>query len=145
MPDSKAADLARVRALIINSSGLQKRIANRFPDAEDFKDDAKLMPIHMALLGLYEHEDKARPSLAALLSFTEDADNEPIDTNWKTWRLEDQKKSPLFREIVYIYKKLADQRRGLPKETPKLIDQKDESMIGHHSYGQPILGEQPSW
>jgi hypothetical protein len=61
-------------------------------------------PIHVALLGLYGHKDKARPSLAALLSFIEDADNEPTDTNWKTWRLEDQKKSPLFREIVYIYK-----------------------------------------
>lgn len=126
MPDSKAADLARVRALIINSSDSQKQIANRFPDAEDFKDDAKLTPIHVALLGLYEHDDQARPSLAALLSFIEDADSEPTDTNWKTWRLEDQKESPLFRERVYIYKKLADQRRGRPKETPKLIDQKDE-------------------
>jgi ankyrin repeat protein len=46
-----AAHLARVRALIIGASDIQKEIASQFSGAESFQDDHELTPIHIAVLG----------------------------------------------------------------------------------------------
>ena len=122
----KPADLARVRALVVGASDLQKEIANSFPGAEHFKDDYELSPVHVAVLGLYEHHDKARPDLSSLLEFIDDAENAPPETDWKKFKVAERKKSPLLGEIIQTYTERAHKPTGTNATKTHIIDMPDE-------------------
>jgi ankyrin repeat protein len=120
----KPADLARVRALMVGATKVQKEIANLFPSADSFQDDYELSPIHIAVLGLYDHDDKTRPDLCSLFNFIDDAEAAPTGTVWKTFGVEKRKTSPLFRKVVQFYADLTNEPVNF--NATKLIDIPDK-------------------
>ena len=104
----------------------QKEIASRFPGAEDFKDDFNLSPIHVAVLGLYDHEDKTCPDLSSILDFIDEADNVPPDTNWKKYKVSERKKSPLFDDIIKTYASKPRDTDQFTTDKVPMIDKLDE-------------------
>ena len=122
----KPADLARVRALITGASDVQKEIANRFPGAEHFKDDYELTPVHVAVLGLYDHNDKVRPDLPSLLEFIDDAENASTGTDWNTFKVAERKKSPLFGDVIQTYKERARKSANTSATKTHMIDKPDD-------------------
>lgn len=123
--DRKASDLARVRALIVGSSDVCRLIADEFHVAEDFSLDAGLTPILVALLGVYDPEDKERPELRTLLDFVRLMDNNPAGTDWKQRKLDYRNRSPLFREIIADYKASMGSQGSGGKTRLCLIDRPD--------------------
>jgi ankyrin repeat protein len=121
-----AADLAMIRALMIGSSQLQKDIAMLFPGAEDFKDSFELTPVHIAVLGLHDHEDRVRPDLSTILDFIDDAENEPSHTNWKNFRVGEQKKSQLFQDVIRFYAERTHPSADKNKARMNIIDMPDK-------------------
>jgi ankyrin repeat protein len=121
----RPGDLARVRALIFGATDIQKEIASKFPGAESFQDDYELTPIHVAVLGLYDHDDRTRPDLSTILEFIDDAENAPPETDWKKFcSPEERKKSPLFANVVEIYAERA--RSPTSNGAICMIDQPDK-------------------
>lgn len=71
-----------------------------FPNADEFKSDFGLSPVHIAVLDLYDSSQKEKPELGELLDFVDDANNASPGEDWSAWRRKYQGRSSLFTEII---------------------------------------------
>jgi ankyrin repeat protein len=96
-----------------------------FPEIDSYMNDFGFSPIHIAVLGLYEHEDSTRPSLQKLIDFIDDANNEPAGNDWSSWRREDVESSPLYFQIFDAFRSSAAKLSKEEKPIINIIDQRD--------------------
>ena len=61
--NSKPADLAILKSLPVDSDDVEKQIVEVFSRQDDYVSDFEFTPIHIAVLGLYDSQDRERPSL----------------------------------------------------------------------------------
>jgi ankyrin repeat protein len=115
-----------LRALAIDSTDIQKQIMEAFPSIDYYMSDFGFSPIHIAVLGLYEPEDSTRPNLQELIDFIDDANNAPPGNDWTTWRRKDVRLSPLYSQIVEIFRSSATKSSEKRKLIINIIDQRDE-------------------
>lgn len=66
----------------MDASETEKQVASMFPNADDFKSDFDLSPVHVAVLDLYDSSEKEKPELAELLDFVDEANNASQDEDW---------------------------------------------------------------
>jgi ankyrin repeat protein len=92
---------------------------NAFPDIERYIFDFGFSPIHIAMLGRYNSDDALRPSLQSLIDFVDEANNAPLGTDWKTYRRKDAQSSPLYKDLIEIFRAKAE---TLPKYQKPIID-----------------------
>jgi ankyrin repeat protein len=123
----KPADFAILRGMAIDSTDVQKQIMEAFPAGISYyMSDFGFSPIHVAVLGLYEPEDSARPSLQELINFIDDANNAPPGNDWAAWRRKDVRSSPLYSEIVEMFRSSATELSEKEKPIIDIIDQSDK-------------------
>jgi hypothetical protein len=115
----KPADFAILRALAIDATDVQQQLMKTFPAYETYMIDFGFSPIHIAVLEQYEAADATRPTLQKLIDFMDDANNAPAGNNWSVWRRSEVKKSPLYADIVEIFRSAAT---GLSKTKKPIID-----------------------
>ena len=104
----KPADLAILRALAIDSTDTQKKTMNSFPNIDSYVADFGFTPIHIAVLDFYDKADVHRPTLQDLIDFVDDANNAPVGNDWNTWRRFEVGLSPLYAEIVDMFRRAAN-------------------------------------
>jgi ankyrin repeat protein len=75
-----------------------------FDDESDFKYDFDLSPIMCTLLGEYDEDDLERPNLASIIQFAKELCDSPIDYDWNLARREFRDRSPLYLDILAIFK-----------------------------------------
>ncbi len=123
----------------------EKKLVELFDERDSVLVDFEFTPIHTAVLNLYSHDDRERPSLEEYVDFsspnprttdsltnlrliqlTDEANNAPATTNWAQWKLQYRGRSSLFGAILEYFRASAFE---LPKGTKiihNLIDQKDK-------------------
>ena len=60
-----------------------------------------------------------------LIEFVDEANNSPAGTDWAMWKSRYRKRSPLFFEIIEIFRALASEKPKTQKIIHNLLDQKD--------------------
>ena len=60
-----------------------------------------------------------------LIELVDDANNAPAGTDWAKWKLRYRKRSPLFSEIIELFRASASETRKTHKIIHNLLDQKD--------------------
>ena len=60
---SKPADLAILKSLADDATNVEREIVEVFSQRDDYVQDFEFTPIHIAVLHLYDVEDRERPSL----------------------------------------------------------------------------------
>ena len=63
--------------------------------------------------------------LSRLIELADDANNAPAGTDWAKWKFRYRKRSPLFGEIIEIFRALASEKPRTHKIIHNLLDQKD--------------------
>jgi ankyrin repeat protein len=124
--DRKPVDFAILRALAIDSNEVEQQIMKAFPAYETYMIDFGFSSIHNAVLELYDVADNTRPSLQDLLDFVDDANNQPAGNNWSIWRRAEAKTSPLYADIVEMFRTTAGKVSSARKVILDLINQPDE-------------------
>jgi hypothetical protein len=124
--DRKPVDFAILRALAIDSNDVEQQIMKAFPAYEIYMIDFGFSSIHNAVLELYDVADNTRPSLQDLLDFVDDANNQPAGNNWSIWRRAEAKTSPLYADIVEMFRTTAEKVSSARKVILDLINQPDE-------------------
>jgi len=122
--------------MAIDATETRKQIMRAFPNVDDYLADFSFTPIHCAVLGLYEPQDRARPTLKQLLDLVDEANNAPVGTDWSAWKRELARRSendakimasPLAIQIVEMFRTAAEK---LPPTEKKpvldIINQADE-------------------
>ena len=111
----------------VNSSTRQKEITKEFPGSVDFKINFNFTPIHVAVLDEYDAEDLERPSLDDLLNFVDEANNAPAGTDWSMWRRNYRGRSPLYLDIVDMFreKSIEPKQKKPVKVILHMVDQAD--------------------
>ena len=61
--NSKPADLAILKSLADDATHVEREIVEVFSQRDDYVRDFDFTPIHIAVLNLYDPEDRERPSL----------------------------------------------------------------------------------
>lgn len=99
-----------------------------FPNWRSAKYDFDFNPIHIAVLGDYDFQDKKRPDLLTLIDFVDKANNAPPGQKWSVWKRDHQKESPLFGEIIEAFRQeevRLRQRGSSAKPYVEMIDARD--------------------
>ncbi|XXH00572.1 hypothetical protein Hte_006920 [Hypoxylon texense] len=120
------ADFAVLKSIGKDATENEKELLELFGEKDNVLADFEFTPIHTAVLDLYSHDDRERPSLEELIQLTDEANNSPTNTNWSHWKLKYRGRSPLFGAILEYFRASAFE---LPKGTKiihNLIDQKDK-------------------
>ncbi|RYP44901.1 hypothetical protein DL769_011491 [Monosporascus sp. CRB-8-3] len=139
------ADFAVLKSIGKDATENEKKLVELFGEKDNVLSDFEFTPIHTAVLDLYSHDDRERPSLEEyvdnsspnpktvdsltdrrLIQLTDEANNAPATTNWAWWKLKYRGRSPLFGAILEYFRASAFE---LPKGTKiihNLIDQKDK-------------------
>ncbi|KAF2972708.1 hypothetical protein GQX73_g864 [Xylaria multiplex] len=120
------ADFAVLKSIGKDATKNEEKLVELFGEKDNVLADFDFTPIHIAVLDLYSHDDRERPSLKELIQLTDDANNAPATTNWAQWKLRYRGRSPLFGAILEYFRATAFE---LPKGTKvihNLIDQKDK-------------------
>lgn len=60
-----------------------------------------------------------------LIEFVDDANNAPAGTDWAKWKIRYRKKSPLFGQIIELFRASATEKPKTYKVIHNLLDQKD--------------------
>lgn len=60
---SKPVDLAILKSLADDATDVEREIVKVFSQKDDYVSDFDFTPIHIAVLNLYDVEDRERPSL----------------------------------------------------------------------------------
>ena len=63
MMSRKAADLAILNALVGGATEAEQEINKLFAQKDDYLSEFSFTPIHIAVLDLYDPDDRERPSL----------------------------------------------------------------------------------
>lgn len=124
----KAVHLAIFRSLKRDASETEKQLARVFPNADEFKSDFGLSPVHVAVLDLYDSSEKEKPGLAELLDFVDEANNASLDEDWSTWRAKYRERSSLFMEVI---EKFEDPPKNHKRGTQVFRDLKNEPDLTH--------------
>ncbi|MCJ1358222.1 MAG: hypothetical protein MMC33_008221 [Icmadophila ericetorum] len=122
----KPADLAILKSLAADAIHIEREIVEVFSQKDDYIDDFDFTPIHIAVLEIYKPTDRERPTLQQLIEFTDDANNAPAGTDWDKWKLRYQKRSPLYCEIIELFRASTYERPKTYKVINNLIDRKDK-------------------
>ncbi|KAI0531921.1 ankyrin [Xylaria digitata] len=120
------ADFAVLKSIGKDATKNEEKLVELFGEKDNVLADFDFTPIHIAVLDLYSHDDRERPSLEELIQLTDEANNAPATTNWVQWKLKYCGRSPLFGAILEYFRASAFE---LPKRTKvihNLIDQKDK-------------------
>jgi ankyrin repeat protein len=121
--------LAIIRAFNIDSTPLDRERVGAFPHWQDYLLDFEFTPIHRAVLEAYDHDDKDRPALLDLLKLVEKANTALAGQNWVLWKKEYKDRSPLFREIIDLFRREESRLHfHCSKDKPflSLIDEPDQ-------------------
>ncbi|CAF9912195.1 MAG: hypothetical protein ALECFALPRED_007902 [Alectoria fallacina] len=121
----KPADLAILKSLGADSTRVEQEIVEVFSQKDDYISDFEFTPIHIAVLDIYKPTDMERPTLERLIEFVDDANNAPAGTDWAKWKLRYRKRSPLFGEIIELFRASASEKPKAHKIIHNLLDQKD--------------------
>ncbi len=121
----KPADLAILKSLGSDATHVEQEIVEAFSQTDDYVNDFDFTPIHIAVLGIYETSDVECPTLEQLIQFVDDANNAPAGTDWAKWKLRYRKRSPLFGQIIEIFRASAYGKSKKYKVIHNLLDQKD--------------------
>lgn len=121
----KPADLAILKSLGADSANVEQEIVEVFSQKDDYINDFEFTPIHIAVLEIYQPTDVERPTLEQLIELVDDANNTPAGTDWAKWKLRYRKRSPLFCEIIEIFRASASEKPKTQKIIHNLLDQKD--------------------
>ncbi|KAI1177125.1 ankyrin [Nemania sp. FL0916] len=120
------ADFAVLKSIGKDASENEKMLLEVFGEKDSVLTDFDFTPIHIAVLNLYSHNDRERPSLEELIHLTDEANNAPVTTNWAQWKLKYRGRSPLFAEILEYFRASAFELPRGTKIIHNLIDQKDK-------------------
>lgn len=121
----KPADLAILKSLGADSTRVEQDIVEVFSQKDDYISDFEFTPIHIAVLDIYKPTDVERPTLEQLIELVDDANNAPAGTDWAKWKTRYRKRSPLFGEIIELFRASASEKPKTPKIIHNLLDQKD--------------------
>lgn len=99
-----------------------------FPNADDFKHDFGLSPVHVAVLDLYDPSEKEKPGLVELLDFVDEANNASLDEDWSVWRARYRERSSLYMEII---ERFQDPPKNHKRGTKVFYDLKNEPDLTH--------------
>jgi ankyrin repeat protein len=92
---------------------------NAFPGIEKYIFDFGFSPIHIAMLGRYDGNDALRPCLQCLIDFVDEANNAPLGTDWKNFRWKEAKSSPLYTDLIEMFRAKAE---ATPRDQKPIID-----------------------
>ncbi|CAG9946812.1 unnamed protein product, partial [Clonostachys rosea f. rosea IK726] len=124
--DRTPADFAVWKSLGKGATDNEKKLVELFGEKDNVLLDFEFTPIHMAVLNLYSHEDRERPSLEQLIQLTDEANNAPVATNWAKWKLKYRGRSPLLSSTLEYFRASAFEQTKGTKIIHNLIDQKDK-------------------
>ncbi|KAL9127409.1 MAG: hypothetical protein Q9217_003705 [Psora testacea] len=124
----KPADLAIMNSLINGATQAEYEISKAFAQKDDYLIDFDFTPIHVAVLDLYDTNDRERPCLERLLELVDDCNNAPLGTNWAKWKSNYKKRSPLFGNVIEFFRASAYEQPKNFKVIHNLIDYKDKSL-----------------
>ncbi|KAL8908685.1 MAG: hypothetical protein Q9207_000653 [Kuettlingeria erythrocarpa] len=127
----KPVDLAILRSLANDATNVEREIVEIFSKKDDYVRDFDFTPIHIAVLNLYDVEDRERPSLEhdvtiRLIQLVDDCNNAPAGTDWGQWKQRYRKRSPLYRDIIELFRSAAFEKPKTEKVIHNLLDQKDK-------------------
>jgi ankyrin repeat protein len=97
-----------------------------FARADHYISDFGFSPIHVAVLGLYDQEGLKHPSLEDLINFVDEVNNAPVGNDWSTWGSREAKLSPLYADIIQMFRSSASELAKTQKPILDIINQKDE-------------------
>ena len=112
----------------MDASETEKEVVRMFPNADEFKSDFGLSPVHVAVLGLYDSSEKEKPELAELLDFVDEANNASQNEDWSVWRARYRGRSSLFMDII---EKFQDPPKDHKRGTKVFRDLKNEPDMTH--------------
>lgn len=121
----KPADLAILKSLGADSTDVERDIVEVFSQKDDYISDFEFTPIHIAVLDIYKPTDLERPTLEQLIEFVDDANNAPAGADWAKWKFRYRKRSPLFGEIIELFRASASEKPKTHKTIHDLVNQKD--------------------
>lgn len=121
----KPADLAILKSLGADSTHIEREIVEVFSQKDDYIADFEFTPIHIAVLGIYNSADLEQPTLEQLLELVDDANNAAPGTDWMKWKSKYRKSSPLYGEIIELFRASAYGQPKTFKVIHNLLDQKD--------------------
>ncbi|KAL8853523.1 MAG: hypothetical protein Q9221_001682 [Calogaya cf. arnoldii] len=122
----KPADLAILKSLASDATALELEIVEIFSKKDDYVRDFDFTPIHIAVLNLYDVEDRERPSLEQLIEVVDDCNNAPAGSDWAQWKLRYRKRSNLFSDIIELFRSAAFEKPKTAKIIHNLLDRKDK-------------------
>lgn len=122
----KPADFAIFKSLADDATHLEREMVEVFSQKDDYVRDFEFTPIHIAALNLYEAGDVERPSLEQLIELVDDCNNSKPGTDWAKWKSRYKKRSPLFGDILELFRASAFEKPKSTKIIHNLIDQKDK-------------------
>ncbi|KAL9046370.1 MAG: hypothetical protein Q9214_000781 [Letrouitia sp. 1 TL-2023] len=124
----KPVDLAILNTLISGATQVELEISKAFAQKNDYLSDFDFTPIHIAVLDLYDSNDRERPSLEQLLELLDDCNNTPAGTDWAEWKSKYKKRSPLFWNTIEYFRATAYEQPITFKVIHNLVDYKDKSL-----------------
>ncbi|KAL8880712.1 MAG: hypothetical protein Q9198_001934 [Flavoplaca austrocitrina] len=122
----KPADLAILKFLGSDATDVEREIVEVFSKKDDYVRDFDFTPIHIAVLDLYDVEDRERPSLEQLIELVDDCNNAPAGTDWAQWKLKYRKRSNLFSHTIELFRSTAFEKPKTEKIIHNLLNQKDK-------------------
>ena len=126
MGSRKPADFAIFKSLADDATHIEREMVELFSQKDDHVKDFEFTPIHTAALNLYEAGDVERPSLEQLIELVDDCNNSKPGTDWAKWKSRYKKRSPLFGDILEVFRASAFEKPKSTKIIHNLIDQKDK-------------------
>ncbi|KAL6717453.1 hypothetical protein ACLMJK_005368 [Lecanora helva] len=121
----KPADLAILKSLANDATSVEHEIVEVFSKKDDYIFDFEFTPVHVAVLNLYDAEDRERPNLDQLIEVIDDCNNAPAGTDWAKWKMKYRNRSPLFTGIIELFRASAFGKPKTHKVIHNLLDKKD--------------------
>ncbi|KAL8941076.1 MAG: hypothetical protein Q9211_001978, partial [Gyalolechia sp. 1 TL-2023] len=121
----KPADLAILKSLGADSTHVEQDIVEVFSRKDDYLSDFEFTPIHIATLELYDPTDAERPSLEQLIELLDNANNAPAGNDWAQWKSRYRTRSPLYGDIIELFRASAAESPKTQKIIHNLLDRKD--------------------
>ena len=122
----KPADFAIFKSLADDATHVEREIVEVFSQKDDYIRDFEFTAIHIAALNLYESGDTERPSLEQLIELVDNCNNSKPGTDWAKWKSRYKKRSPLFGDVLEVFRASAFEKPRSTKIIHNLIDQKDK-------------------